>query len=88
MASWASPMRPWNTTYQFGRDVGRTSVSCKAAAGTRSAPAKNATRISQKIQRQRRSTPIDTSVRKAARVIGKTVLAHRGQLGGKLTACS
>jgi hypothetical protein len=81
-------MSPWNTTYQLGTFVDRTWVSCKIATGTRSTPARKASRISQKIQRDRRRTPTASSAMKAISPSRKTFPAHRGQLGGSLSAWS
>src|SRR5206468_770822 len=51
----------------------QTPVSCKMATGTRSIPARKATRISQKAQRHRRRTPTLSRVMKPSSAARKAI---------------
>ena len=73
------------SVYQTGPAAGRTPAIWSAEAGTRSAPAMNATVISQKIQRQRRSTPATKSairIEMPPRKAPRQAICHPGRHRG------
>jgi hypothetical protein len=51
------------------------------AVGVRIMRARKADKISQKVQRQWRTTPTETSVMKAESTVGKAIFAHRSDRG-------
>jgi hydroxyacylglutathione hydrolase len=57
--------------------VARKPVSCRMTVGTHSTPARNATMISQKVQRHRRNTPMPSSTMKLASAASKTIPNRR-----------
>jgi hypothetical protein len=66
IANCTDPTAAWNVWYQTGPWLGSTRASSNPEANTRRIPARKATRISQKVHRQPRTTPVDSATRRPA----------------------
>ncbi len=65
IANCTRPTAAWRSMYQVGPAEGRIPVSSRTDAGSRKSPARKATRTRQNVQRQRRTTPMASSARRA-----------------------